>query len=172
MFALWTIYVRVYFTSDLLSVMPCYFFMYDQLVLYIVIETFLFSPYNLLKNTIYDIGKDFKEDRGSFLLSSIYKPRSPSISSSECSENYHIHVQRRSNRMDEDKFANSISSINVEYAFQEEQKDQVSKANDYTNNILQQCVSNEVPTSSITSSNNMFDIQLSYDIDQALDPKE
>lgn len=74
--------------------------------------------------------------------------------------------------MDEDKFANSISSINVEYVFQEEQKDQVSKANDYTNNILQQCVSNEVPTSSITSSNNMFDIQLSYDIDQALDPKE
>jgi len=38
--------------------------------------------------------------------------------------------------------------------------------------MLQQCISNKVPTSSITSSNNVFDIQLSYDVNWALDPKE
>jgi len=38
--------------------------------------------------------------------------------------------------------------------------------------MLQQCVSNEVPTSSTTSNNNMFDIQLNYDVDQALDSEE
>jgi len=38
--------------------------------------------------------------------------------------------------------------------------------------MLQQHVSNKVPASSTTSSNNMFDIQLSYDVDQALDPEE
>ena len=37
-------------------------------------------------NNIYDIGEGFEEGRGCSLLSSIYKPRSPSISSSECSE--------------------------------------------------------------------------------------
>ena len=73
--------------------------------------------------------------------------------------------------MDEDEPVNSISSIKVEYASQKGQKDQVSKTTDNTNNMLQQCVSNEVLASS-TISSNMFDIQLSYDIDQALDPEE
>jgi len=115
-------------------------------------------------NNIYDIGEGFEEGRGRSLSSSIHKPRSPSISSSDCSEDYHVRVQRRSDRMDEDEPANSIGSINVEYASQGEQKDQVSKANDHTNNTSQH-VSNEVPTSSTTSSNNVFDIQLSYDVD-------
>jgi len=123
------------------------------------------------ENNIYDIGKGFKERRGCSLSYSIYKPRSSSISSSECSEDYHIHVKRMSDRMDEDEPVNSISSIKVEYASQKGQKDQVSKTTDNTNNMLQQCVSNEVLASS-TISSNMFDIQLSYDIDQALDPEE
>jgi len=123
-------------------------------------------------NNIYDIGEGFKEGRGHSLSSSIHKPRFPSISSSECSEDYHICIQRRSDKMDEDKPANSIGSINVEYTSQGEQKDQVSKVNDHINNTSQQHVSNEVPISSTTSSNNMFDIQLSYDVNQALDPKE
>ena len=111
-----------------------------------------------LDDNIYDIGKGFEEGRGCSLSSSIYKPRSPSISSSKCLEDYHICVQRRSDKIDEDEPANSIGSINIEYTSQGEQKDQISKANDHTNNTLQQCVSNKVPTSSTTSNNNMFDI--------------
>jgi len=128
----------------------------------------VFDPYD----NIYDIGKGSMEDRGHSLSSSIYKLRSPSISSSECSKDYHVCVQRRSDRMDKNKPANSIGSINVEYASYGEQKDQVSKMNDHTNNMLQQCVSSEVSFSGTISSNNMFDIQLSYDVDQALDPEE
>jgi len=67
-------------------------------------------------DNIHDIGEGFEEGKGCSLLSSIYKPRSPFISSSKCSEDYYIRVQRRSNRMDEDEPANSIGSINVEYA--------------------------------------------------------
>lgn len=74
--------------------------------------------------------------------------------------------------MNAPKTVNSIGSIKVEYVSQEGQKDQVSKATDNTNNTLQQRVSNKVPASSTTSSNSVFDIQLSYDIDQALDPEE
>ena len=60
--------------------------------------------------------------------------------------------------MNKDEPANSISSINAEYASYGEEKDQVSKVNDHTNNMLQQCVLSEVPSSSTTSSNNVFDI--------------
>jgi len=124
------------------------------------------------EDNIYDIGEGFEERRGHSLSFSIHKPRSPSISLSECSEDYHVHVKRMSDRMDEDEPVNSIGSIKVEYVSQEGQKDQVSKATDNTNNTLQQRVSNKVPASSTTSSNSVFDIQLSYDIDQALDPEE
>jgi len=124
------------------------------------------------EDNIYNISEGFEKGRGCSLSFNIHKPRSPSISLSECSKDYHVCVKRISDRMDEDKPINSIGSIKVEYVSQEGQKDQVSKVTDNTNNTLQQCVSNKVPASSTTSSNSMFDIQLSYDVDQALDPEE
>ena len=74
--------------------------------------------------------------------------------------------------MNKDNSVNSIGSIKIEYTSQGGQKNQVSKVTDNTNNMLQQHISNKIPASSTTSSNSMFNIQLSYDIDQALDPKE
>ena len=124
------------------------------------------------ENNIYNIGKDFEEERGCSLLFSIHKPRSPSISLSEYSKNYHVHIKRESDRMDEDEPVNSIGSIKVEYMSQRGQKNQVSKVTDNTNNMLQQYGLNKILASSTISSNSMFDIQLSYDIDQALDPEE
>ena len=117
------------------------------------------------EDNIYDIGKGFKEERGCSLSFSIHKPRFSSISLSECSKDYHVCVKRESDKMDKNKPVNSIGGIKVEYAFQRRQKDQVSKMTDNTNNTLQQHVSNKVLASSTTSSNSMFDIQLSYDID-------
>ena len=60
--------------------------------------------------------------------------------------------------MNEDEPVTSIGSIKIEYAFQEGQKDQVSKATDITNNMLQQCVSSEDLASSPTTSNSVFNI--------------
>ena len=68
------------------------------------------------EDNIYDIGEGFEERRGHSLSFSIHKPRFPSISSSECSEDYHIHVKRMSDRMDKDKSVNSIGNIKIEYA--------------------------------------------------------
>ena len=70
------------------------------------------------KDNIFDIGNNFEERRSHSLLFSMYKPRSPSISSSKCSEDYHVHVKRDSNRMDEDEPVGSIGSIKVEYISQ------------------------------------------------------
>jgi len=124
------------------------------------------------EDNIYDIGNGFKEGRGCSLLLSIHKPRSPSISSSKCSEDYYVHVKRNSNRMDENEPVGSISSIKIEYVSQRGQKDHVSKAADTTNDTLQQCVPSKDPALNSTPSNSMFNINLNYDINQVLDPEE
>ena len=67
------------------------------------------------EDNIYNIGNSFKEGRGHSLSLNMHKPRSPSISSSKYSENYHICVKRNSNRIDEDELVGSISSIKIEY---------------------------------------------------------
>jgi len=124
------------------------------------------------EDNIYDIGDGFKKGRGRSLSLSMHKHRSPSISSSECSEDYHVHVKRDSNRMDENEPVGSISSIKVEYVFQRGQKDQISKAADTTNDTLQQCVPSEDLVLNSTPGNSMFNINLNYNINQALDPEE
>jgi len=123
-------------------------------------------------DNLYNIGNSFEKGRGCSLSLSMYKPKFLSISSSECSEEYHIHVKRESNRMDEDRPVTSIHSIKVEYVSQGGQKEQVSKATDITNNMLQQHVSSKDLASSSTTSNSMFNIQLNYDINQALNPEK
>ena len=73
------------------------------------------------ENNIYNISEGFKEGRGCSLSFNIHKPRSPSISLSKCSKDYHVCVKRMSDRMDEDKPVSSIGSIKVKYVFQEGQ---------------------------------------------------
>ena len=125
------------------------------------------------EDNIYDIGNSFKEEERDRSLSlSMYKPRSPSISSSECSEDYYVHVKRDSNRMNKDEPVSSIGSIKVEFVFQRGQKDQVSKATDTTNDMLQQCVPSKDLALNLTPGNSVFNINLNCDINQTLDPEE
>ena len=74
--------------------------------------------------------------------------------------------------MDKDKLVRSISSIKLEYESQRGKKDQVSKATDSTNNTLQQHDPNKDKAPNSTRDNNVFNIKLNYDINQALDPEE
>jgi len=99
----------------------------------------------------------------------MYKLRSPSISSSKYSEEYHVHVKRRSNRMDKDEPVGTIDSIKLEYVFQRGQKDQISMVTDITRNMMHQHASNEDRVSELMPINNVFNVNLNYDIDQALD---
>jgi len=89
------------------------------------------------EDNIYNIGNSFEERRGYSLSFSMHKLKSPSISSSKCSKDYHIHVKRNSDRMDKDEPVSSIGSVKVEYASQGGQKDQVSKVTDTTNDTVQ-----------------------------------
>ena len=67
--------------------------------------------------------------------------------------------------MDKDEPVRTIDSIKLEYASQEGQKDQVSIATDTTGNMMYQCVSNMNWASEPTPDNNMFNVNLNYDID-------
>ena len=108
--------------------------------------------------------------RGHSLALSVHKSRSPSISSLLSLKEYHIHVKRDNNRIDENKPIPSAGNSQDEYAIQKRKKGQVSKTSNSTDNMCHQWVFNENPVSSFPTSN-MFNIQLNYDIDQALDPE-
>jgi len=69
-------------------------------------------------DNLFDIGNGFENERGHSLSLSMHKPRSPSTSSSECSEEYYVCVKRMSNRMDEDEPVSSIGNIKLEYVSQ------------------------------------------------------
>ena len=73
--------------------------------------------------------------------------------------------------MDENEPVSSIGSIKIDYMSQGKQNVQVSKVTDTTNDIVQCVPSKDLALNSI-SGNNMFNINLSYDIDQALDLEE
>ena len=68
-----------------------------------------------LVDNIFNIGNGFEDGRGCSLLFSMHKPRSPSISSSKCSKDYHVCVKRESDRMDENESVSSINSVKLEY---------------------------------------------------------
>jgi len=123
-------------------------------------------------DNLFVIGNGFDNERDCLLLLSMHKPRSPSISSSKCSDEYHVCVKRISDRMDENEPVRSIDSIKLEYTSQGGQKDQVSMATDIASNMMHQHVSNVDWTSEPIPDNNMFNINLNYDIDQALDLEE
>ena len=116
-------------------------------------------------DNLLNIGNSFNSERGRSLSLSMHKLRSPSISLSECSEEYHVCVKRMSDRMDKDEPVGTIDSIKLEYASQEEQKDQVSMATDTTRNTMHQHVSNMDWVSEPTPDNNVFNVNLNHDID-------
>jgi len=95
------------------------------------------------------------------------------LSSSNCDEDYATRVQGESDRMVENDPIAPTNSPQLEYVSPKSQDNQVSKVADLTSNLRQQCVVNVGPTLNNESpnNNNMFNMQLNYDINQALDFK-
>ena len=140
---------------------------------------------NSLKPT-YDLDINMAEDpieaifnlnnkvRGCSLDLSIHKPRSPSPSPSTISnlskEEYALHIQRKSDRMVEDEPVKSSNEFSLEYVTQEGQNNQVSKAADFSPNTRMQGAPTADPTLNHPPSENVFNIHLNYDPNQALDP--
>ena len=88
--------------------------------------------------TMFNLDNNYDEVRGRSLDMSAYRPRSPSISLSECNKEYHIYIKCESDRMVKDKPVNSLGSFSFKYVIQEGQNNQVSKAADTISNTRQQ----------------------------------
>ena len=90
---------------------------------------------NMVINPVKDLFPD-NEIRGHSLALSMYKPRSPSISSSESKEEYHICIQRISDKMDEDDPIPESSNNQVKDTTWEKRKNLGSKVADNIGNTL------------------------------------
>ena len=117
---------------------------------------------NLFKKS-YD---NYDKMRGYLITSNTQSPRTLSMFSSECDEKYFVRVQCKSDNMVKNDQIVPFDSSQLEYATLNSQSNQVSKATDYTTNTRQQYV--ECDTSAlnnnVANNNNVFNIQLQYDI--------
>ena len=128
------------------------------------------SVYNRMFKQIGNLNVDKVRDHS--LDASAYRPRSPSMSSTEDKKKYHVQVKKVSNRMDKDEpVILSNSTIQLEYETPRSQHSQTSKATRVTNAMCQQCVLNKITALNQPAGNNVVNIQLSYDINQALEPE-
>jgi len=117
---------------------------------------------------MFNLNNNFDKVRGHSLDASTHKPRSPSVSSSESKEEYHVRVQQESNRIDEDEPDNSLGSVKLEYKTQS-QNHQVSKVADSLSNTRQQYALTANPTLNIPRCESVFNVHLNYDSDAAFD---
>jgi len=62
-------------------------------------------------DNLFDIGNNFDKVRSHSLALSAYRPKSPSLSLSNCEEEYYIRVKRVCDRIDKDNSITSASSI-------------------------------------------------------------
>ena len=111
------------------------------------------------------------EVRGHSMTSNTQSSRTPSISSSKCDEEYLARVQCKSDNMVEDNQIVPFDSLQLGYTTSNSQDNQVSKTTDYTTNIRQQHIEHDVPVlnNNMADKNNVFNVQLQYNINQALD---
>ena len=73
--------------------------------------------------------------------------------------------------MIEDKSVNFLGSFELEYTTQKSQNNQVSKVADFPSNMRQQYAPTTGPTLSQPYCENVVNIQLNYNPNQALDPE-
>jgi len=126
--------------------------------------------YNKMFKRIGDLNVD--KMRNCSLDASVHRPRSLLMSSSKDKEKYHIQVKKASDRIDKDEpVVLSNSTIQLEYKTPRSQHSQTSEATIVTNTTCQQHVLNEVLALNQPTRNNMVNIQLSYNINQALKPE-
>jgi len=115
---------------------------------------------------------DCNKVRGHIVLSSSNHSRSSLLSLDTSAEEYGVRMQRESDRMgQDDPPALSTNSPLVEYETVSEQASCISKMANTHNLARQQCVPTVEPTLNKPVGKNVFNVQLNYDLNQALDPK-
>ena len=148
------------------------------------------STLNMTANNDMDMGVDsfdqlfqdasdfFDKVRGCSLAQSAYSPRTLFISSSECEESYIKHLEKQNNKMNEDDSVvtsnsepSNGSQLGLEYETPKSQTSYVGKAANSTNVACQQSALNKDLALNQPAGCNVFNVQLNYNYNKALDPE-
>jgi len=109
---------------------------------------------------------NYDKMRDHLITSNTQSPRTLSMFSSECDEEYFARVQCKSDNMVEDNQIIPFDNPQLEYATSNSQDNQVSKVTNYTTNTRQQYVKCDASAlnNNMADNNNVFNIQLQHDI--------
>ena len=123
-----------------------------------------------------DSSNNYDEIWGHSFVHSTHGSRTPSMSLSEYKESYAEQMEKQNDiivEKDPVVISNGVLSlgtqVKVKYVISKSQLSQVSKASNSSTTAYQQHALIEDPTLNQTVSCNMFNIQLNYDLNQALD---
>ena len=127
----------------------------------------------IVNNILKSACNNYNEVRGHTMTSNTHSPRTASMFSSKCDEDYTTKVQWESNNMVEDDPVVMSNNPQLEYATPSSQPHWVSKVSDLPSNVRPQHVNNTQPilNNCSTENRNMFNVQHPYDVNQALDPE-
>lgn len=123
---------------------------------------------------IFNNGDENNRVRGRSIAHSAPSSRSSSSSSDKSVEEYVARVQRESDSMDQDNPAVLTDSPQIEYEPPREKDACVIKAADSNSNMRKQCgqsIALALNNSTAEDNGNVFNVQLNYDVNQALDPE-
>ena len=120
---------------------------------------------NINIDDVHDGGLDNYDDvRGLTIHPSKPPPSLDEISITEDSVDYTGKIERQNNNLDENEVQEPIDSSQLFYATQKSQDNKNSGAADLSINTEPQCANNTKHACSNQNNNNVFNIQLNYDI--------
>ena len=126
---------------------------------------------NMDIDDVHDGGLDnFDDVRGLTIHPSKPPSNTDKMSVMEGSVDYTRKMERQNNNLDEDKVQEPIDSSQLSYVTQKSQDNKSSRVANLSTNIESQHVNNVEHTHNNQDDNNMFNIQLNYNINQAIDP--
>jgi len=126
---------------------------------------------NMDVDNVHNSGSDnFNDVRGLTIHPSKPPPSIDEMFITEGSVDYARKMKRQNNDLDEDEVQEPIDSSQLSYTTQKSQGNKSSKVADLSTNTRPQHVNNVEHVCSNQDNNNVFNIQLNYNINQAIDP--
>ena len=128
----------------------------------------------IVNSIIFNNGDENNKVRGQSIVHSVPSFRSSLSFLDKSVKKYVVRVQRESNSIDQDNSTVLTDSPQIEYKSPREKDAYVSKVADSNSNIRKQygqSIALALNNSTAEDNSNVFNVQLNYDVNQALDPE-
>jgi len=128
----------------------------------------------IVNSIIFNNGDENNKVRGQSIVHSVLSSRSSLSSLDKSVKEYVVRAQRESNSIDQDNSTVLTDSPQIEYESPREKDAHVSKIADSNSNMRKQCgqsIALALNNSTAEDNGNVFNVQLNYNVNQALDPE-